>query len=883
MSYSPPSLRITQELVTRPLASTMPLYACIIAPQYGLHRFSETDEQALLGAYDAAAGHTITSWPDQATGSVVDVANSAIWMLDAILQYHSFSLDGSHGADIGLLTADGNRIRSNTLAFRTANGTDRSSVFGTRDVALGDYIKVTYGATTVETTIAGWVADETAATTGTLAEVATNADATTEAGDSSITITGIADSGNFSGSVDASSYDGLADGYTLETYVCTVTATDGTLANTFISIASSSGTDDVSNKQVSASGVATVCGTRGAEFTLTNTGGGTIVVGDSWTVVAAQDYVKPVGAGAISAAGTYTGTEDTTYIIEITQGGVIDTDTVKFKVSTTTGFDAAVDTSVAAAGSFVVGSYGVTATFVSAGQFVTGDKFTVAVTAAADGAVRTLILADPLTGAGVDDVLSIVLGLTDTFALDDANWTATADQITVAASAKQVGTWLGTSQQLGILSGSMYIDYRELLTAGANTLSSLDDPLDIAATTGPVVPDNPLSWMLWAALSNADGTPVYYIPLESNDSDGYTAALNILAETEEPYSLVAYDTSRTTAEILEQHVDTESAPGRSQFRIMWRGNDIARYASFYTADADGDPLLATISGTTLTCSNAAFVASSVRAGDKIQINYQPDNRGGVTYDEYVVSSVDSDTQLTLVSGPSSPVGPPAVRMQVWRTKTLAEYADAIKAESTFHSNRRVRCIWSEPITMLGYTDQTKAVLAAALAGLRSVSAPHQPLTNVSVDGIDLVNTVNFGAFYLNEMADAGTWLVVKNVQGAIFTRHQLTTDRSSTAAQEDSITTNFDHICRDFRDNVSDLYGRGNVSDEMLELIRSRIYSTKSSISSRDYSAIIGPQLQDLTIKRLYIDATERDHVWCELEPELPYPMNKLDMLFRLL
>ena len=136
---------------------------------------------------------------------------------------------------------------------------------------------------------------------------------------------------------------------------------------------------------------------------------------------------------------------------------------------------------------------------------------------------------------------------------------------------------------------------------------------------------------------------------------------------------------------------------------------------------------------------------------------------------------------------------------------------------------------------------------------------------------------------VNLMAAAGTWLVVKDIEANIVTRHQLTTDMSQLSTQEESISTNLDHICRDFKNAVKDLYGRGNATQAMLELIRSRIYSQKSSIQSRSYPDTLGSQITDLTITKLYIDTVLKDHIYCELDTELPYPLNNLTLKFRLL
>ena len=131
------------------------------------------------------------------------------------------------------------------------------------------------------------------------------------------------------------------------------------------------------------------------------------------------------------------------------------------------------------------------------------------------------------------------------------------------------------------------------------------------------------------------------------------------------------------------------------------------------------------------------------------------------------------------------------------------------------------------------------------------------------------------------MAGSGIWIVRTNLDGEVFTRHQVTTDNDDINMREDTITTNLDHISRDFKSALSDLYGRGNVSNQMIELIRSRVNATASDISGRNYPDTIGPQLQDIEITKLERDPVLRDHVDIVIEPVLPYPLNNLNVYIR--
>lgn len=921
-------MKVYQEFVPQIAGNTLPLHACVLAPQYGLHRYTEEDEKALLGAYIRATGSSFTSWPDKTAGSTVDTASASVEVEDGVLQYHNFLLTG--GAGDGLTANGGNKLRSSAFVFKTGNGSARSGAYGTRDVALGDFVRVTYGATTLDTKVSGFEAEVDAAVTGAVAAASGNQAAV--AAPAAVVTEHIA-SGEYAVTASAAAYDGLEDGDVDEVYTATVISTDGTIKNTTVSIVSASGSDDVAAVALSASGVATACGTRGATFTLTATpalassssssssssshsssssdssessssmsesslssssssGSSSssspssessnidrqLVDGDYWEVAVSQQYALP----APVSGGTYTGTRNTTYLVTVTSGGTIGTDSVKFRPTTSNGYDGGAEFAINAAGARSIGNYGVTLTFNAAEQYVKGDIFTVAVTAAAAGAYKTLVVADKLTGCLATTPITTVLGLYDTFVLEDSHWSATADLITVAANATHTAAYLGTSDTFNLLAGDLYMDYRELLADNTTTAGSLTSLSDVADTLGPVHPDNPLAMMVYAALMGSDGTAVYYIGTAGDTALAYSEALEHLTEVADVYSLVPYNTSRTVATLIEAHVDELSAPDRAMFRIMWRGLDIARLTAVYAALADGSEILATVSSKQLLATSAKFITAGVSAGDLVRISYQQDGQGNTTYDTYVVDAVVAEDELTLLSGPAVPITV-AIKTEIWRNASLTQYAANISAEAVFHDNRRVTAVWAEPITLLGHAGLSNAYLAALLAGERSAGAPHQPMSLVQVPYVDITVSANFGTTLLDSMAGNGVWLVVKDIDGTIYTRHQVTTDPTDVFTREQTITTNLDHVSRDYKTAVSDLYGRGNVSQPMLRLIEGRIDKTTSSIQSRTYSDIIGPQMESLTITRLEADAVLRDQVWLEMDIVLPVPMNHLVLKFRLI
>jgi hypothetical protein len=848
------------------------------------------EEQALLGTYDPEFGNTYSAWPDRVTGSTIDLATAVLKIQDAVLQYFTGSVTGDGGTD-GLLTDGGNRIRIDGTVFKTGNGSDRSAAFGSRDVALGDYCKVVWdGSNEIETKVAGLIADIVDATIGATGAASGNAPDTNGADTGAvITEVGVNEWTNATVAADESLFKGEKYGYTEEVYTLTVTAASTGKFNDTVEFdvttqfGNDGGTFIIG---LGDSGVAQDLGSYGAKVTFTWDGSETVAVGDIVTVTI--DTVYSDVSGDLEAAGDYVGTTNTTYIVTVEEGGVCGADTPKISVITVNGTDAQattlVDSDALGVANFI-GTKGVTLQFTDGDQLVKGDKFTIAVTAAGAGPYSTLVLqdfiTDGVTPATDTSVLQVTLGLYDTIDLEDSYWTAAANSITTAAGAQHTGTYLGTSQSFNILGGEEYMDYRELLPTGANVLASLDNVADVESVLGPAVEANPISLMVKAALSAGNGTDVYYIQVQSDDLAGYTKAAGVQDFRLEPYSLVPYSTDLAICDAIFDSVQEASSPEKALFRIMIRGVDVDQTSQFYTEDGAGDDLLAQLVGTTLTGVNTEFLAKGIRPGDTISINYQPDNKGGVKFDTYTVDSVTSDTELEVTQAPDTDITID-VKMEVWRTLTGLEYGDTVGAVATHYTNRRVNVVWSDKLTFGGEVNVSKSILAAYIAGLRASVAPHQPLSNYPLSNIDIEDTLTLTGSELNNMAENGVWIVYEDASGQALSRHQLTTDMQDVRYQEQSVTTNTDSIVRDMRDAVSDLYGRGNVSDDMLSLIDNRIYGVSGAIRSRVFPQQLGPQIQNLEISVLEKDPVNLDRVNVEVDMDLPEPLNRLNLKFRI-
>lgn len=878
-AYTPPAMTVSQIFQAANSNTITPLYGCVIAPQYNLHRYGVTAEEALLGAYDTANGNSYNAWPEKATADTVDVPTSKLYVRDAWLKYLTVSAAG--GGSDGLLTNAGNKLRFANTILRSENGYTRNAAFYSRDVAVGDVIKVTKaGGTNIFTKIIGFQTDTIVAATGATAAGAANAVSDTASAD----VTESISDSDISLVASAAAYNGLASGNITESYECTVTATDGSLTGTTISIVSASGTDDVSSKVLAAGAVA--CGTRGATMTFTM-GSGTFTLGDSWTIDVAMTFTAYVP----TASGTYTGRQDTTYLLTVVTGGTVGTDTPRLRVQTTTGYDSGTDIRLTAAGTYTVGNYGVQLAITDAKQFVTGDVYTIAVTAAKVGATKTVITADFLTGFLASDALTIDFCIEDDIELSTNNWAASTNLISVNPGALVVdSTYLGTETVFTLVAGDLYIDYRALTPTNAATPIFVSSRDEIELIAGPIYKTNPAACMLDAMLaeSGVKGVGAYFISVTADTAAGYETAYSKLEAVIDVYGLVPYNTSADADVKLRAHVNAMAANNVALFRKGYVG---IYTPGVYAVYGSASTILATVASNVLTCSTASFVDQGVSIGDIVRINYQTDSRGAQSYDEFIVSAVNSQTTLTLEGTPSDISV--AIKFEVWRNATDVQYADALVAKAAEFNNRRYSLIWADNPGMgtdflngdytNGDAQLYAAIAAAAAAGKRAAIEPHAPLTNVNFLELGMVPLKNFSPSILNRIAAGGVWIITKDLAGNVYTRHQLSSDMTDLYTREDSKTTNVDHIIRDFKIPLAALYGKGNVSNGMLELIRIKIHGITSKISNRLYPVELGPQIVDLQITKLAKDPTSADQIWLKISMETPNPLNKLDVEFRII
>lgn len=917
------------------LAVMARLRPTLVGPVASLRRYPVADERTAGVAYNAALGNTI-AWPELAAGEVADRATAEVYLEDARLLYFTKSV-GSNGTCLPSTTFP-NRVRASNYVFKTGNGTDRSAAFYDRDVAVGDVAKLRAVVASVEythtTSVSGFVGEAVAAVVGAAAADAGN-HANQGATIPSITQvagTPVTDVVAAAGG----SYNSLDDGYVTRTYTITViqASAGGDATTARLRVDSGDGNDDQASVTPSAFGVATPIGTKGVTATFSidpanssasyfGLSEADFALGQQWTLTVAQAFTAP----AVASGGTYTGLEDDTYIVTVTRGGVPAGGAVQVTVTTARGTDRSGPTTVTGSGvAFAVGSYGVTAT-ITGSQARAGDSYTIAATAATEGALRTLTLADdvPAVLRGVEVELKLFikqtgveLAATRDLPTPAVNWSTTVGGVTVEDGIYLTDASLtdgGDPVPVPLDSATVFVSYRAWQPAPtSNRLLRAATLAAAEAAVGEADPDNPLGWAAARALANtagqlltAPGTQaatttdvVLLVPTgDPSVAGNWVTAYEVLEDVEDAYAIVPLTADAAAVAAAKAHVDAQSTDALGYHRVLWTPGVVRElYALVDAATTSDDGVaLGTVAAypgvtpteytlLTATSGNVNFTTAGVRAGDEVRLNYQTDALGRVTYDSYDVLTVLSTTTLRLDGGPPAAVSTPA-RFEVWRAPTRDELVAQLTAQAAAYAEAdedndtqtasRVRVVWPDAASFGGDAVDGPAV-CAALAGLTGSVASQQGVRNVGLAGVDAVtrSTGFFTARQLDALVAGGVWVVDADLAGNVYVRGAVTCDTSAVTLREEMCVRNGDAMRFQVDEAAVPFLGTANVTDEVFRMLRSAVLGKSEKLRSSNRVAQLGPPVADMTLVSLTQVLGAPDEVQAVVDIIGPVPFNRL-------
>jgi hypothetical protein len=873
----------------------------IIGGQAELHRYSVASEKTGInvGPYLNTV-NTTYPWPSKITTGPVDLNFAAVFIDNALLNYFTDPEGGGSGTITAVPSFTNRIVTSAPNGFKTNGAFIRDPLLFDRDVQIGDVVHLKYLTDELYTTVRNLIGDVIPATV---------ADATTDAANPNTQV--FNDTQSQTGGIvnditvteDGTLYDGLPSGFINETYIVTVIqgSTGGDATTALVRVDSGSGLDNQASLAPAAFGVAFNIGTRGMKMTFNHVADD-LQVGQQWTLTVQQAFTKPVP----TSGGTYTGTEDQIYIIEVTKGQTYAADgDPQITVISNIGVDSSGPTNVPAAATNVpVGTHGVVVQF-SGSALRKGDKYYIQVTAESVGAYRTIELNNSMPAgllAAPDMLLELSIQKNITVPDERAsspsvfNWTADQNGLTLNAGIDAYdSTWTsgGVELPIAVKSGpdtAVFIQYRAWTDTWFNRVGSVNLPEQVEGLLGPVTPDNPLAYAVYKATQNSNRMAINFTGIgDPDDPDQWKSMLRLLKGLP-IYSIVPLTVDPDILDLVKQHIIDNSADPLGTWRVGWFNlvatESIAIVDS--TTTTDMAVALATVgdnpsmTGTqytyvTNTNNNAQFVTKGVRPGDIFRYLFSVDAWGNPTYQSFTIAQVVNEQTLILaLPGLGAAVAIPQ-RFEIWRNLTKDEMAERMADQCMAINNKRIRYLWPDKADTIDGTVEGFH-LCAAYAGFTAGIFPHQGMKGIPITGFTGVSrsTSFFGNGQLNILRDGGAFTVSSDSNGNVFARDVNTTQLTPLSAKLEVVNRNDDAIRHVFYNRIAEFFGVSNLTDAALTIIRTELESAIVALRSQTFIDRLGAMLTDAEIVEIRPDLVVPDQVDVIMNVVRPFSIDNL-------
>lgn len=199
-------------------------------------------------------------------------------------------------------------------------------------------------------------------------------------------------------------------------------------------------------------------------------------------------------------------------------------------------------------------------------------------------------------------------------------------------------------------------------------------------------------------------------------------------------------------------------------------------------------------------------------------------------------------------------------------------AETVAEANTSIGNRRVYSVFPDTVktTVGGIEKALPGYFAcAAIAGMVAGQPPQQGFTNFPTTGLTgVVGTEKFTRRQLNVMAGGGTYILTQEVEGgAVFSRHQLSTDTKTVETRELSITKVVDFVAKFLRQGVRRYIGRQNINSIFLDTLGTTIQGLLAFLAENGV-------INGASLNNLIQDKTNPDTILVDVTLDVPFPCN---------
>tara|TARA_Y100000592_G_scaffold61278_1_gene95753 strand:+ start:4443 stop:6077 length:1635 start_codon:yes stop_codon:yes gene_type:complete len=395
------------------------------------------------------------------------------------------------------------------------------------------------------------------------------------------------------------------------------------------------------------------------------------------------------------------------------------------------------------------------------------------------------------------------------------------------------------------------------------TYSSISDIQD---GIGEPMSFNPLAFGAKLAMNNA-GASVGVVSTDGDADADFVEALDVL-ETVDTY-VIAPMSHKMVDATYATHVTAQSTPTQKRERIVFLNPELsfAGGGSRYSQDSSQK----STDAATMRDANASI-------GNKRVFNVFPD--AGYVEETRHISTIRPDWVRRSLTDHTS------VFDSVGNFCKFA--ADTTVGTETYKAGVEITdAIWVK-LNDGGYGGASGLVTVlapvpgfyygAANAGLVIGKAPEAPLTNVAIGGIK--ETRGSADYYseaqLNTIGEGGTYIMTQsNPIAPIVSRHQMSTDVTSIAKRELSITTALDYTAKFLRKALKPYIGKNVISPAFLKLANTVLVGVGLFLTREGV-------LNDFQVVSVTQDAINPDTLNVEVNVLVKFPVNyiKITLVF---
>lgn len=432
-----------------------------------------------------------------------------------------------------------------------------------------------------------------------------------------------------------------------------------------------------------------------------------------------------------------------------------------------------------------------------------------------------------------------------------------------------------------VKSGTCYAEYKAESLKWQTKYGQVASTDYVQELLGPICSQNPLAQAVAAALTEADGNFVYFISIpevalkdETASIEAYKNAIGLTQNKDNLYGIVPCTSSATILQALQEYIQTLEKERIPVLKFLYASaqieqvyplepeNQIQGELKLASSTVAGETTVLTFTGSPL------FYYEALKYGDIVKIGeYQ-----------YEVSNSNGKDSITL-KAPVQAIHTQAAKIELIHVVSKnSEIIDKLIASKPVKSSRSAVIFADAPLFRNEYV--ANYVVAAAIAGRRSASYPHAPLSNIKLAQVVTEDSRGFTKSQLDTLGAHGFWRIGLNSDGQTISRRQLTAAAADDVNKDQqSIICNIDNICMTLKTTGKNLVGNTNISPILLEVLQTTI-KAKLAAFEVYVNEYIGPQLLSSNLISIKQDPVYKDRIYAQMEGQPPKPFNRFHMTF---